>query len=81
MFTGKKTTEERLLPFYNKLKNAWCKKSCSPSLLENWPNGNIAKEQCFVTAVAVRDAFGGEVLSSTFPKKRSTATMLLMEKL
>lgn len=61
MFTEKKATEERLLPFYNKLKNAWCKESCSPSLRENWPNGNIAKGQCFVTAVAVQETFGGEV--------------------
>ena len=61
MFAEKKTTAERLLPFYNKLKKAWCKESCSPSLHENWPNGNIAKGQCFVTAVAVRERFGGEV--------------------
>lgn len=61
MFTEKKATEERLLPFYNKLKNAWCKESCSPSLRENRPDGSIARGQCFVTAVAVRDAFGGEV--------------------
>ena len=61
MFTEKKTTAEVLLPFYNKLKNAWCKESCSPSLRENWPNGNIAKGQCFVTAIAVWENFGGEV--------------------
>lgn len=61
MFTEKKTTAEVLLPFYNKLKNAWCKESCSPSLRENWPNGNIAKGQCFVTAIAVWEIFGGEV--------------------
>ena len=61
MFTEKKTTAEVLLPFYNKLKNAWCKESCSPSLRENWPNENIAKGQCFVTAIAVRETFGGEV--------------------
>ena len=61
MFTEKETTAEVLLPFYNKLKNAWCKESCSPSLQENWPNGNIAKGQCFVTAMAVRENFGGEI--------------------
>ena len=61
MFTEKKSTAEALLPFYHKLKNAWCKESCSPSLRENWPNGNMAKGQCFVTAIAVREAFGGEV--------------------
>ena len=61
MFTEKKATAEVLLPFYNKLKNAWCKESCSPSLRENWPNGNVAKGQCFVTAMAVRENFGGEV--------------------
>lgn len=61
MFTEKKATEERLLPFYNKIKNAWCRESCSPSLRENWPNGSIAKGQCFVTAIAVREVFGGEV--------------------
>ena len=61
MFTEKKETAEALLPYYNKLKNAWCRESCSPSLRENWPNGNIAKGQCFVTAIAVRDTFGGEV--------------------
>lgn len=61
MFTEKKTTAERLFPFYNKLKNAWCKASCSPSLHKNWPNGNIAKGQCFVTAVAIQETFGGEV--------------------
>ncbi len=43
MFAEKKATAERLLPFYNKLKKAWCKESCSPSLHENWPNENIAK--------------------------------------
>ena len=61
MFTEKKRTAEALLPFYNKLKKAWCKESCSPSLRENWPNGSIAKGQCFVTAIAVREEFGGEV--------------------
>ena len=61
MFTEKETTAEVLLPFYNKLKNAWCKESCSPSLQENWPNGNIAKGQCFVTAMAVMENFGGEI--------------------
>ena len=61
MFTEKKRTAEALLPSYNKLKKASCKESCSPSLRENWPNGNIAKGQCFVTAVAVREEFGGEV--------------------
>lgn len=61
MFTEKKATAEALLPFYNKLKKAWCKESCSPSLRENWPNGNVAKGQCFVTAMAVRETFGGEV--------------------
>ena len=61
MFTEKKATAEYLLPYYNKLKNAWCRESCSPSLRENWPNGSVAKGQCFVTAIAVRDAFGGEV--------------------
>lgn len=30
-------------------------------LRENWSNGSVAKGQCFVTAVAVREAFGGEV--------------------
>lgn len=69
MFTEKKATKERLLPFYNKLKNAWCKESCSPSLRENWPNGNIAKGQCFVTAVAVRDTFGGEVFELHISEK------------
>ena len=61
MFTEEKTTAEALLPFYNKLKEAWCKESCSPSLRENWPNGNAAKGQCFVTAIAVWEFFGGEV--------------------
>lgn len=61
MFTEKQSTAEALLPFYNKVKNAWCKESCSPSLRENWPNGNIAKGQCFVTAIAVWETFGGEV--------------------
>ena len=61
MFTEKKATEERLLPFYNKLKNAWCKESCSPLLREKWQNGNVALGQCFVTAVAVRDTFGGDI--------------------
>lgn len=61
MFTEKKTTAEVLLPFYHRLKSVWCKESCSPSLRENWPNGNIAKGQCFVTAVAVKETFGGEV--------------------
>lgn len=61
MFTEKQSTAEALLPFYNKIKNAWCKESCSPSLRENWPNGNIAKGQCFVTAIAVWETFGGEV--------------------
>ena len=69
MFTEKKATEERLLPFYNKLKNAWCKESCSPSLRENWPNGNIAKGQCFVTAVAVQETFGGEVFELYITEK------------
>lgn len=61
MFTEKESTAEALLPYYYKLKHAWCKESCSPSLRENWPNGNIAKGQCFVTAVAVSETFGGEV--------------------
>lgn len=61
MFTEKQTTAEAMLPFYNRLKNAWCKESCSPSLRESWPNGSIAKGQCFVTAAAVKEAFGGEV--------------------
>ena len=61
MFTEKKATAESLLAFYNKVKKAWCKDSCSPSLRENWPNGNVAKGQCFVTAIAVQEAFGGEV--------------------
>ena len=61
MFTEKKATAEVFFPFYNKLKNAWCKESCSPSLRENWPNGNISKGQCFVTAIAVWEHFGGEV--------------------
>lgn len=61
MFTEKQSTAEALLPFYNKIKNAWCKESCSPSLRENWPNGNIVKGQCFVTAIAVWETFGGEV--------------------
>lgn len=61
MFTEKKATAEALLPFYNKLKNAWCKESCSPSLRKNWPNGNVAKGQCFVTAIAVQETFGGEI--------------------
>lgn len=61
MFTEKKATAELLLPFYNKLKKAWCRESCSPSLRENWPDGNAAKGQCFVTAAAVQEAFGGEV--------------------
>ena len=69
MFTENKATAERLLPFYNKLKNAWCKESCSPSLHENWPNGNIAKGQCFVTAVAVQKAFGGEVFELHITEK------------
>lgn len=61
MFTEKKTTAEVLLPFYHKLKDAWCKESCSPSLRDKWPNGNIAKGQCFVTAAAVQESFGGEI--------------------
>lgn len=61
MFTEKKATREALLPYYNKLKHAWCRESCSPSLREDWPNGNAAKGQCFVTAMAVRNAFGGDV--------------------
>lgn len=61
MFTEKQSTAEALLPVYNKIKNAWCKESCSPSLRENWPNGNIAKGRCFVTAIAVWETFGGEV--------------------
>ena len=61
MFAEKKATEERFMPFYKQLRNAWCKESCSPSLRENWPNGNIAKGQCFVTAAAVQETFGGEV--------------------
>ncbi|MBE6972062.1 MAG: hypothetical protein E7446_08140 [Ruminococcaceae bacterium] len=61
MFTEKKSTAEALLPYYHKIKNAWSKESCSPSLQENWPNGNIARGQCFVTAVAVSEAFGGAV--------------------
>ncbi len=69
MFTEKKATAERLLPFYNKLKKAWCKESCSPSLHENWPNGNIAKGQCFVTAVAVQETFGGEVFELHITEK------------
>jgi len=69
MFTEKKATAEVLFPFYNKLKNAWCKESCSPSLRENWPNGNIAKGQCFVTAVAVQEAFGGEIFELKIAEK------------
>ena len=61
MFTEKKTTAEVLLPFYHKLKDAWCKESCSPSLRDKWPNGNIAKGQCFVTAAAFQESFGGEI--------------------
>ena len=61
MFTEKKPTAELMLPFYKKLKKAWCRESCSPSLRENWPNDNIAKGQCFVTAIAVWETFGGEV--------------------
>lgn len=49
------------MPFYHKLKDAWCKESCSPSLRDKWPNGNIAKGQCFVTAAAVQESFGGEI--------------------
>lgn len=69
MFTEKKATKERLLPFYNKLKNAWCKESCSPSLRENWPNGNLAKGQCFVTAMAVNEVFGGDVFELRITEK------------
>ena len=69
MFTEKKATEERLLPFYNKIKNAWCRESCSPSLRENWPNGSIAKGQCFITAIAVREVFGGEVFELRIAEK------------
>lgn len=69
MFTEKKATAERMLAFYNKLKKAWCKESCSPSLNENWPNGNIAKGQCFVTAVAVQETFGGEVFELHITEK------------
>ncbi len=69
MFTEKKTSAEILLPFYNKLKDAWCKDSCSPSLRENWPNGNIAKGQCFVTALAVQEAFGGEIFELRLAEK------------
>ncbi len=69
MFTEKKATAERLLPFYNKLKKAWCKESCSPSLREKWPNGNIAKGQCFVTAAAVRETFGGEIFELHITEK------------
>jgi len=69
MFTENKATADRLLPFYNKLKNSWCKESCSPSLRENWPNGNVAKGQCFVTAVAVQETFGGEVFELHITEK------------
>lgn len=69
MFTEKKATAEFLRPFYNKLKNAWCRESCSPSLRENWPNGNRAKGQCFVTAAAVQEAFGGEVFEMRIAEK------------
>ena len=71
MFTEKNTTAEVLLPFYNKLKKAWCKESCSPSLRENWPNGNIAKGQCFVTAMAVWETFGGEVYELKIAEKEN----------
>lgn len=69
MFTEKKSTSEILLPFYNKIKNAWCRESCSPSLRENWPNGNIAKGQCFVTAMAVNEVFGGDVFELRITEK------------
>ena len=61
VFTETKETAEMMLPYYNKIKNAWCKESCSPSLQKNWPNGSIAKGQCFVTAIAVSESFGGDV--------------------
>ena len=69
MFAEKKATAERLFPFYNKLKKAWCKESCSPSLRENWPNVSIAKGQCFVTAIAVQETFGGEVFELHLAEK------------
>ena len=69
MFTEKKETAEAMLPYYIKLKKAWCKESCSPSLRVNWPNGSIAKGQCFVTAIAVRDIFGGEVFELRIAEK------------
>ena len=61
MFTEKKPTAELMLPFYKKLKKLGVGESCSPSLRENWPNDNIAKGQCFVTAIAVWETLGGEV--------------------
>lgn len=69
MFTEKKSTSKILFPFYEKIRNAWCKESCSPSLRENWSNGNIAKGQCFVTAMAVKEVFGGEVFEMRIAEK------------
>lgn len=69
MFTETKKTAEMMLPYYNKVKTAWSKESCSPSLRENWPNGNIAKGQCFVTAMAVREVFGGDVFELRITEK------------
>lgn len=53
---------------YKKIKNAWCLETCSPSLRGIWSEDlHPADGQCFVTALALQDALGGELYFLRLP--------------
>lgn len=65
-FYGIENDRYGLTEFYHRLRRAWCIDSCSPSLRDQWSEDKPMLGQCFVTAVLVRERFGGDIYETRF---------------
>lgn len=46
----------------NMLKKSWSKETCSPSLRDMWDEFNPSLGQCAISALIVKDYFGGKIM-------------------
>ena len=57
----------KLFDFAVLLHQAWSRETAAPSCQSGWSPENMCYGQCAVTALAVQDRFGGELLRVVFP--------------
>ena len=48
--------------FKKLIEKSWTKETCSPGLRENWTEENPSLGQCAITAMLVKDIFGGKIM-------------------